>query len=294
MKTSLIIGIVVLVLGLVVLSNALYIVDETEQVIITRFGEVQTVRSTPGLNVKAPFVDVTIRLDNRILRIDAPPAALPDQEKQNLIIYSYARYRITDPVQFLRTLQTENNARSRLGDIVTATLRDRVALRDRFEIIGAEPILDEAGNPVVGEEGLPIVEGRDTRTEILVEVRDSVRRRVAEQNFGIEIIDVRIRRADFPESVYASIFTRMRAMRSRIAAQLRSEGEIEVAEIRSEADKQRAIILSEARRAANQVKAEGDVQSIDIFIQALARDPQLTRYKEGLETYKVSRRLAIN
>ena len=125
---------------------------------------------------------------------------MPDKEKQNLIIDSYARYRITDPVQFRKTLQTELTARSRLGNIVNSTMRDRVALRDRFEIIGSEPILDDAGNPVEDDDGLPLFEGRDTRTQILNEVLSGVRQEVQEREFGIEIIDVRLKRADFPDS----------------------------------------------------------------------------------------------
>ena len=190
---ALIIFLVLVVVGLIVLRQAIYVVDETEQVIVTRFGEVQSVTNTPGLKLKAPFVDQVIRLDKRILRIDGPPESMPDKEKQNLIIDSYARYRIVDPVQFRKTLTTEANARSRLGDIVNSTMRDRVALRDRFEIIGSEPILDDAGNPEEDEEGLPLFEGRDTRTEILEEVLENVIQRVQEQNFGIQIIDVRLK-----------------------------------------------------------------------------------------------------
>ena len=197
MRSLIILGVVV-VIGLILLRQSLYVVDETEQVIILRFNEVINTRTDPGLYVKAPFVDTVVTFDKRVLRIDATPVAMPDKEKQNLIIDSYARYKINDPVQFRKTLQTQNNARSRLGDIVTSTLRDRVALRDRFEIIGAEPIVDDTGNPVEDDEGLPLFEGRATRNEILQEVLDGVKRRTQEQDFGIAIIDVRIKRADFP------------------------------------------------------------------------------------------------
>ena len=118
---NLIILAIVIIVALVLLRQALYVVDVTEQVIILRFGEVQDTRTQPGLNVKAPFVDTVVRMDKRILRIDAPPVSMPDQDKENLVIDIYARYRITDPVQFRKTLQTESNARSRLGDIVTST-----------------------------------------------------------------------------------------------------------------------------------------------------------------------------
>jgi len=282
----LIVLLVLAIIGLVVLLQAVYVVDETEQVIILRFGQVQAIADSPGLKFKAPFVDQAITYDKRILRIDAPPVAMPDKEKQNLVIDSYARYRIVRPVQFFQTLQTENNARSRLGDIVTSTLRDRVALRDRFEIIGAEPILDELGNPVEDEEGLPLFEGRTTRNEILAEVLDGVKRRVADQDFGIEIIDVRLKRADFPDSVTSSIFTRMRAERNRIATRFRAEGEEEDLKIRAVANRNQEIILAQADRQSNQIRGEGEAASIKILADALNQDPDFFAFRRSLEAYQ--------
>ena len=284
---ALIILIVVVVIGLVVGLQSIYVVDQTEQVIILRFGEVIAVATTPGLKLKAPFVDVAITLDKRILRIDAPPVAMPDKEKQNLIIDSYARYRIIDPVQFRKTLQTEINARSRLGDIVTSTLRDRVALRDRFEIIGSEPVLDEFGNAVEDSEGLPLFVGRDTRSDILNEVLEGVKRRVQEQNFGIEILDVRLKRADFPDSVTPSIYTRMRAERNRIATRFRAEGEEEDLKIRAVANRDREIILAQADRQSNQVRGEGEAEAIRILADALNEDPDFFAFRRSLEAYQV-------
>jgi len=277
----------VVVIGLIVGLQSIYVVDQTEQVIILRFGEVIAVATTPGLKLKAPFVDVAITLDKRILRIDAPPVAMPDKEKQNLIIDSYARYRIIDPVQFRKTLQTEINARSRLGDIVTSTLRDRVALRDRFEIIGSEPVLDEDGNAVEDSEGLPLFVGRDTRSDILNEVLEGVKRRVQEQNFGIEILDVRLKRADFPDSVTPSIYTRMRAERNRIATRFRAEGEEEDLKIRAVANRDREIILAQADRQSNQVRGEGEAEAIRILADALNEDPDFFAFRRSLEAYQV-------
>lgn len=283
---NLIIVAIVIIVGLVVLRQALYVVDVTEQVIILRFGEVVDTRTTPGLSVKAPFVDTVVRLDKRILRIDAPPVSMPDQDKENLVIDIYARYRITDPVQFRKTLQTENTARSRLGDIVTSTLRDRVALRDRTDIIGAKPLTDETGNPVVDDEGLPLVEGQETRTEILDEVLAAVRETTQRDNFGIEMIDVRIKRADFPEAVTASIYTRMRAERNRIAAGFRAEGEEEDRKIRAATDRDRDVILAEAERESNKRRGEGEAEAISILAEALNRDPELFAFLRSLEAYQ--------
>ena len=283
---NLIIVAIVIIVGLVVLRQALYVVDVTEQVIILRFGEVVDTKTQPGLSVKAPFVDTVVRLDKRILRIDAPPVSMPDQDKENLVIDIYARYRITDPVQFRKTLQTESTARSRLGDIVTSTLRDRVALRDRTDIIGAKPLVDEEGNPVLDEEGLPLVEAQETRTQILDEVLQAVRETTQRDNFGIQIIDVRIKRADFPEAVTASIYTRMRAERNRIAAGFRAEGEEEDRKIRAATDRDRDIILAEAERESNKRRGEGEAEAISILAEALNRDPELFAFLRSLEAYQ--------
>ena len=283
---NLIIVAIVIIVALVLLRQALYVVDVTEQVIILRFGEVVDTHTSPGLNVKVPFVDTVVRLDKRILRIDAPPVSMPDREKENLVIDIYARYRITDPVQFRKTLQTESNARSRLGDIVTSTLRDRVALRDRTDIIGANILLDETGATLVDPEGLPLVEGQETRTEILDEVLVAVRETTQRDNFGIEMIDVRIKRADFPEAVTQSIFTRMRAERNRIAARFRAEGEQQDRIIRADTDRERDVILAEAEEQSNQIRGEGEAEAISILAESLNRDPELFAFLRSLESYQ--------
>ncbi len=284
---KLIIAAVIIIVALVVLRQTLYVVDVTEQVIILRFGEVVNTEETPGLNVKLPFVDTVVRLDRRVLRIDAPPVSMPDRDKENLVIDIYARYRITDPVQFRKTLQNELNARSRLGDIVTSTLRDRVALRDRTDIIGAKPLLDDDGVAIIDVEGLPLVEGQETRTEILSEVLDAVRNTAGPDNFGVEIIDVRIKRADFPEAVTASIFNRMRAERDRIAARFRAQGAEEDRKIRATTDRERDVILAVAQRESNQVRGEGEAEAIRILAEALNSDPEFFAFRRSLLSYQI-------
>ncbi len=272
--------------AVILLGQSLFIVDVTERVIILRFGEVQSVHDEPGLNFKAPFTDTISRYDKRILRIDAQPVAMPDKDKQNLVIDSYARYRIVEPVRFRQTLGDELGARSRLGDIVTSILRDQIALRERSEIIGAKPVLDTVGNPVIDKEGLPQIVGTDTRSEILEEVLQRVRQRVAGQNFGIEIIDVRIKRADFPHSVTPSIYTRMRAERNRIATSFRADGDKQSVQIRAEADKQQQIIQAEAERTSSQVRGKGEAEAIGILAQAHNRDPEFFAFLRSLEAYR--------
>lgn len=279
---------VVVVAAAIVLAQSLYVVDVTEQVLILRFGEVVSQRQTPGLYVKAPFVDTVVRYDKRVLRIDAPPVAMPDVEKENLVIDSYARYRITDPVQFRKTLQTEGTARSRLGDIVTSSLRSEVARRDRIEIIGAKPLIDPATEQQVVEGGIPQVEGTEARSEILQEVLSEVRRTIAEEDepFGIEMIDVRIKRADFPDEVTPSIYTRMRAERNRIAAGFRADGAEKELVIRADADREAAIIRAEAQRDSNRIRGEGEAEAIRILADALEQDPEFFAFRRSLEAYR--------
>ena len=285
MKFLVVLGGLVLV-TLIIVTQSLYVVDVTEQVLITRFGDPQTVTTTPGLYVKAPFVDTALRFDKRVLRIDAPAVSMPDIDKQNMTIDSYARYRIVDPLQFFKTLQTENTARTRLGDIVTSSLRDEIARSSRTEIIGAERVLDDNGVPVIDEDGLPIIEASESRTDLLQNVFEATKARVDEGQFGVEMIDVRMKRADFSDRVQDAIYNRMRAERNRIATRFRSEGEEEDLKIRAQANKQREIILAEAERTGNEVRGRGEAEAIRILADALNQDPEFFAFRRSLESYQ--------
>ena len=384
---NLIIAVVLVIVAIVLISQSLYVVDETEQVIITRFGDVQDVHRTSGLRAKAPFVDSVVRFDRRLLRIDADPESMRDKRKENLEIDSYARYRIIDPVQFRKTLTTEDNAFSRLGDIVNSTLREEIALLERSEIIGARPVLDAFGDALEDEEGLAQIEGTESRTALLNAVLEGVRLRViaeetnrevlipvslqgeatftlqvdqlildadnadrdsnlntgvsgadvrvlegpdggetegfdvtvklwepaiktitfgvqpgetlnegdtfsvqyfVERNepLGIEIVDVRIKRADFPDTVTPSIFTRMRAERNRIATRFRAVGDQRDLEIRANANKDREVILADADKASNELRGDGEAEAIRILAEALEKDPEFFAFRRSLEAYQ--------
>jgi len=286
MKTLAVIGGLAIV-ALIVLGQSLYIVDITEQVLVTRFGDPQAVKRTPGLYLKAPFIDTALRFNKRVLRIDAPPVSMPDKDKQNLTIDSYARYQIIDPLKFFKTLQTENTAASRIGDIVTSSLRDEIAGRPRTEIIGAKPILDPiSGEQLTGEEGRRLIESTESRTELLDNVLTKVQVRVEEGDFGIKIIDVRLKRADFSDRVQETIFQRMRAERNKIATRLRSEGDEQDLRIRAEANKNREIILAKAEQTGNEVRGQGEAEAIRILADALNRDPEFFAFRRSLEAYQ--------
>ena len=285
MRNLVILGIVVIV-ALIVLSQALYVVDVTEQVLVTRFGDPRTVATDPGLYLKAPVADTVLRFDRRVLRIDAQPVSMPDIDKQNLTIDSYARYKIVDPLKFFKTLQNENTAATRIGDVVTSSLRDEIAVRQRTEIIGAKPLVDPVtGEQLTDEEGLPLIEATESRTELLEIVFDAVQKRVEEGEFGIQIIDVRLKRADFSDRVQETIFNRMRAERNKIATRLRSEGDEQDLRIRAEANKNREIILAAAEQESNEIRGLGEAQAIGILADALNRDPEFFAFRRTLEAY---------
>ncbi len=285
MRNLVILGIVVIV-ALIVVSQALYVVDVTEQVLVTRFGDPRTVATAPGLYLKAPVADTVLRFDRRVLRIDAQPVSMPDIDKQNLTIDSYARYKIVDPLKFFKTLQNENTAATRIGDVVTSSLRDEIAVRQRTEIIGAEPLVDPAtGEQLTDEEGLPLIEATESRTELLKIVFDAVQKRVEEGEFGIQIIDVRLKRADFSDRVQETIFNRMRAERNKIATRLRSEGDEQDLRIRAEANKNREIILAAAEQESNEIRGRGEAEAIGILADALNRDPEFFAFRRTLEAY---------
>ena len=279
----------VLILGLITLSTSLYVVDETEQVVVTRFGDVRSVRTEPGLYVRAPFgVDSVISYDRRLLRIDAPPDRFLDADINILEIDVYGRFRINDPRQFLQTLNTEENARRVLGQRINSSLRAEVAARSREEIIGGDVALDASGEPVTDDEGNSRVLPTNSRTEMLQDVIAAVQANLAQENpsFGVEMIDIRVKRADFPAEVAGRIFERMRSDREKISRRLRAEGEEEARTRRAAADREVEVILAAADRDANRLRGEGEAQAIAILAESLNKDPEFFSFRRSLDAYK--------
>jgi len=272
-----------------VLTTSLYVVDETEQVVVTRFGEVRAVQTTPGLYVKAPFgVDSVTSYDKRVLRIDAPPDRFLDEDINILEIDVYARYIISNPRDFLQTLNTEDNARRVPGQRINAALRAEVAERSREEIIGGDVELDQEGEPITDDEGNSVVRPTNTRTEILDKVLLEVQEDLAQENpsFGVEMIDIRVKRADFPAEVAGRIFERMRSDREKISRRLRAEGEEEARGRRAAAEREVEVILAEADRDANRLRGEGEAEAISILADALNQNPEFFSFRRSLEAYR--------
>jgi len=288
MKKLVIVG-VVIILALITLTTALYVVDETEQVVVTRFGDVRSVRTEPGLYLKAPFgVDTVTNYDKRLLRIDAPPERFLDRDINILEIDVYGRFRISNPRQFLQTLNTEDNARRVLAQRINSSLRAQVAERSREEIIGGNVELDESGEPVTDDEGNSRVQPTNSRTELLEEVIAAVQANLAQENppFGVEVNDIRIKRADFPAEVAGRIFERMRSDREKISRRLRAEGEEEARTRRAGADREVEVILAAADRDADRLRGDGEAQAIAILAESLNKDPDFFSFRRSLEAYK--------
>ncbi len=226
-------------------------------------------------------------LDDRLLLLDLPPAVLPDVDKQFLVLDIYLLYRIVSGEEHLRKLfgeaRTLESAEERIGRIVASNLREEVAIRTREEIIGAR-IAETA-------EGERVVVPAATRQEILDRVLAAANDVVGPGggNYGVEVVDVRLKRVSFPEAVQESIYSRMRAERRRISQQSRAEGAEEEAKIRAAADKERAIILAEAQKRAGEIEAEGEATAIDLIVQALDQVPELSSYQKSLKAYKIAR-----
>ncbi len=256
-------NIALIVLAVVVvlfLWFSLYTIDETEQAIILEFGKPmgETV-SSAGLHFKLPWRSV-IKFENRILEYDVEPQAIITKDKKKLEVDNYARWRIADPLLFYRSVRTLNGALSRIDPIVYSELRV------------------ELGKHVLSE----IVDKR--RVKIMETVSDKTEEKLAE--YGIDIIDVRIKRADLSKENERAVFDRMRAERQRKAKQYRSQGEEEALMIRAETDKEKTIILANAYKESQILKGEGDAKAVEIYADAFKSDPKFYEFIRTLEAYE--------
>jgi membrane protease subunit HflC len=239
---------------------AFFRVPQWMQAIVVQLGEpVRTVQE-PGLYLKVPFVQTVIYFDKRLLEYDASPKELLTKDKQQLVVDNFVRWRIHDPLQYYRTLRTEAGAQSRLDDVVYSNVR---------ESLGRHTLRD-----VVNER----------RAALMEEVTSKSDKKARE--YGIEIVDVRIKRADLPEKNELNVFNRMRTERERLAKKFRAEGDEEARKIRSEADKQVQILLADARQKAEIMRGEGDALAVKIFADAYGRDPDFYEIVRTLEAYR--------
>ena len=250
-----------IVVALIVLSSALFTVNQTEQVLLTQFGRPVRVISTPGLQVKVPFVQTAISFDRRLLDLDLPPEEVILADQRRLVVDSFARYRITDPLRYYQAVgPTEAGIQARLTSVAESALR---------QVLGDEQLLDVLSSQ----------RGR---------IMEAIRKRVGTdmQGFGVTIDDVRIRRADLPPENTQAILARMQSERQRVAAQARAEGAEASAKIRANAERERTVILANAKAEADRLRGQGEAQAIATYAAAYERDDHFFRIWRTLQAYR--------
>ena len=241
--------------------STIIIVDETEQIVILQFGKPVRTLKEPGLSWKLPApLQTSNSFEKRLLEYDVPPEEILSKDKKSLIIDNYVRWRITDPLLFLQTVAAIPTAKTRLDDIVYSELRQELGTHDMVEII--------------------------TENRELIMEKVTVASNEETSKYGIEVIDVRIRRVDLPQENEASIYARMEAERKRQANKFRSEGEEEAQKIRAATDRDKTVILADAYKTSQKIRGEGEAKALDIYASSFSKDPKFYEFIRTLETFE--------
>jgi membrane protease subunit HflC len=257
------IAIVALAATAVVAAASLFTVEQTDQVLVTRLGEPRRVITEPGLKLKWPLAETVIRFDRRLLDYELPPEEVILGDQRRLIVDSFTRYRIVDPLRYYQAVgPTENGIRARLNSVVTSSLR---------RVLGNEQLLNVLSS---------------NRGRIMALIREQVNAEM--RNFGVEVADVRIRRADLPPENTQAILSRMQSERQRVAAQARAEGDEAAARIRADAERERTVLLANARSTADRLRGEGEANAIAIYAEAFNHDPHFFQIWRTLQAYRES------
>ncbi|MDN5337137.1 MAG: modulator of FtsH protease HflC [Thermotogaceae bacterium] len=253
---------IIFVLLIVIFNMLFFYVDETKQAIVLRFGKIVKVADKAGLYTKTPFVDKVVQFEKRLLLYDISPEVIITADQKRLKIDNYALWKISDPKRFYESLKNYNVALSRIDDIVYSNLRDTFAQHTLDEIIS------------------------EKRLEFLSDVTRRTRETL--KDFGIYVVDVRVKRTDLPEANAKAVFERMKSERYKTAAKIRAEGEKEARTIRAETDKQVRIIIAEAEKKAEEIKGEGDAEAVKIYAEVYGIDTEFYSFWRTLEAYKNS------
>jgi modulator of FtsH protease HflC len=280
---------ILLVAAVLALSGAFYVVEEGQQAVVLQFGRpVGTPVTEAGLQFKIPFIQEVRRFDKRLLIWDGDPNQIPTAGREFIWVDSTARWRIVDPLKFLESVATEAGATSRLDDIIDSVVRDMVSSNNLVELVRSstwetpkEEVLEEASKEVVEELQKEITLGREGLTRAVLDVV----RKIAPQ-YGIEVVDVRIKRLNYVESVREKVYARMISERKRIAAWFRSEGEGRSAEILGNMEKELREIRSTAYRQVQEVRGKGDAAATKIYGDAYGRDKEFYAFSRTLENLK--------
>lgn len=287
-RLGLIAFVLVLLAALLVVTGALYVVNETQQVIITQFGKpVGDPVTRPGLHAKVPFVQVANYFEKRFLEWDGAPNQIPTKDKRFIYVDTYARWRITDPLLFFQRLQDETRAQSRLDDILDGETRNTVAKHNLIEVVRSTN-----REFAIPEDLAEITEPPSSETvnfgraKLAQEVLAAASKRTSD--LGIEVLDFRFKRIEYVEEVQKEVYARMISERQRIAQQFRSEGAGEAARINGEKERQLKSITSEAYRQAQEIKGKADADAARIYANAYNGDPEFYRFLKTMETYRAT------
>jgi len=261
-KNTILITIGILIGLSIIGGSPLYILDPTEQVVVTQFGDPIKSTTVPGLYLHIPGLQKLYYLDRRVLNYDSAATEIITKDKKNLVVDNYAKWKITDPLKFLQTVVTQAGAQSRLDDIIYSELRAEMGQHNLIEIVA------------------------EKRPQIMTAVTE--RSNDKAQEYGITVVDVRIKRADLPAQNTQSVYDRMKAERQRIAMKYRSEGAEAATKIKAETDKDQSIILSQAYREKQIIMGQGEAVATKIYADAYRADPEFYSFIRSLDAYKKS------
>src|ERR1700749_1792445 len=256
-------GIVALLLALVVLVvaySSVFTVDQTEQALVVRFGAPVQVATDPGLHFKAPFIDSVIPIDKRILDLENPAQEVIASDQKRLVVDAFARYRIKNPLQFYQSVGTIPAANLQLTTLLNSGLR---------RVLGEATLIQVV---------------RDPREALMGRIRDQLDHEA--NNYGIQVVDVRIRRADLPDQNSQAVYQRMKTERQREAAEFRAQGAQKAQEIRSTADRESTVIVAEANSKAEQIRGAGDGERNRLFAEAYGKDPDFFAFYRSMTAYE--------
>ena len=245
---------------LLVIFNALFIVKQTEQALVLQFGDPIRVIKEPGLKIKIPLIQNAIFYDTRVLDFDAEVEEVILSDQKRLLVDAFIRYQIVDPLKFYQSVSNENGFKARVGGILSGSLR---------RVLGSDP--------------LEVVLSAK-RSELMEKIQGELDKESI--NFGVKMIDVRIKRADLPKANSEAIFARMRAEREKEARQFRAEGSEESQIIKSKAEKERTVIIADANKKSQTIRGEGDGKAIKIYAEAFNKDKEFFKFYRSMEAYK--------
>ena len=250
------------VIAIVILSSSMFTVHMTQNAVVLELSKPKEIITEPGLYFKIPFLQKVRYFSKQLLDNDSNPTEVITKDKKNLLVDNFTMFKIVDPLKFLETVRGERSARARLDDIIYSELRVEIGTHDLHDVV------------------------TETRDSIMAKVTNEANVKAAE--YGIEVVEVRIKRTDLPPEVANSIFNRMRTERERIAMEYRSEGKEEATKIRAETDKEKTILVAEAYKEEQDVRGEGDAQATKIYADAFNKDQKFYTFMRSMEAYKKS------